>query len=269
MKRAFLCLLGFIFAFSAFCTPILAAEKAYSWYCVHEKEHRRPKVDPSLAFIEELDGYYIGPDATGEGNKDKVIYLTFDAGYENGNVARVLDILREESVTAAFFILGHLVERESALVLRMAQEGHTVCNHTYHHKDMAKANKETFSKELSSLDKAYEALTGTPMSSYYRPPEGRFTKENLAWAKEMGYKTVFWSFAYPDWDNGKQMSAEKAKKIILDNAHNGEIMLLHPTSQTNAAILGDVIRALREEGYRFGSLDELTEKGSGKEDHLD
>ena len=265
MKRAFLCLLGFAFILSTLCVPTVASEKAYSWYCVHEKEHRRPRIDPSLGFIEELDGYYIGPE---KADGDKVIYLTFDAGYENGNVERILDVLKEESVTAAFFILGHLIEKNPDLVLRMAQEGHTVCNHTYHHRNMAKSDKEAFSAELSSLAKAYRDLTGTPMASYYRPPEGRFTRENLVWAKEMGYATVFWSFAYPDWDNQKQMSPEKAKQIVLDNVHDGEIMLLHPTSATNAAILRDVISVLREEGYRFGSLQELREKGRAEEGSL-
>ena len=119
-------------------------------------------------------------------------------------------------------------------------------------------NDSDFLAELKELEQIYEESTGYKMASYYRPPEGKFSRDNLAAAHANGYKTVFWSFAYPDWDNNKQMSLEKAKSIILENAHNGEVMLLHPTSATNATILGDVIRELKAEGYRFGTLDELT-----------
>ena len=108
------------------------------------------------------------------------------------------------------------------------------------------------------MEALYREHTGFEMSKYYRPPEGTFSRENLVCANENGYKTIFWSFAYPDWDNNKQMNTEKAKQIILDNIHNGEVMLLHPTSSTNASILQEVIQTLKAEGYRFGTLDELT-----------
>jgi peptidoglycan-N-acetylmuramic acid deacetylase len=140
----------------------------------------------------------------------------------------------------------------------MLDEGHTVGNHTVHHKNMAEADEKTLLEELHALEALYAEKIGGKLSAYYRPPEGRFSKENLICAKENGYTTVFWSFAYPDWDNGRQMATETAKRIILENAHNGEIMLLHPTSGTNAEILGDVIRTLKRDGYRFGTLDELT-----------
>ena len=119
-------------------------------------------------------------------------------------------------------------------------------------------------EELHELERIYRENTGYEMAHYYRPPEGTFSKENLITAEENGYKTIFWSFAYPDWDNERQMSAERAKSIILENVHNGEVMLLHPTSSTNAAILKDVIRSLKADGYRFGTLDELTAKGSAE-----
>ena len=174
-------------------------------------------------------------------------------------MAKILDVLKEENVPAAFFVLGNLIKRDTALVKRMAEEGHLVCNHTVRHKDMSRADNATFLAELKDLERLYEDTTGCQMAAYYRPPEGRFSRENLVCAKKNGYKTIFWSFAYPDWDNGRQMSPEKAKTILLENAHNGEVMLLHPTSKTNADVLGDVIRALKVEGYRFGTLDELTE----------
>ena len=187
-----------------------------------------------------------------------VIYLTFDAGYENGNVEKILDTLKDKEVRGAFFVLGNLVTSNTDLVKRMADEGHLVCNHTYHHRDMSKyTDKAEFALELTSLEDAYRKLTGREMSKYYRPPEGRFTEQNLKLAQEMCYSTVFWSFAYADWDNNKQPSAEYALKKILSNVHNGAVILLHPTSSTNAKIMPQLIDSLKSSGYRFGTLDEL------------
>ncbi len=255
MKKTVLFLLVFLQCIFGLSLQTFAQEKAYSWYCPHAKEHAQPVTDSSLSFVEEMGGYYLDPKTRESG--EKVIYLTFDAGYENGNVAKVLDVLREKEVKAAFFILGYLVVNNTELVKRMADEGHTVCNHTSRHKDMSKAGKGELTQQLKRLEEVYYEYTGGELSHYYRPPEGKFNAENLKEAMENGYKTVFWSFAYPDWSNQNQPSPERAKKIILDNAHPGEIMLLHPTSSTNAAILGEVIDALRADGYRFGTLDEL------------
>ena len=241
-----------------------AAPARLRGYCVHVKDHKQPSIGAELAFIEELGGYYINRRHTDTKADDKVVYLTFDAGYENGNVAKILDILREENVSAAFFILQNLVVKNTELVKRMVNEGHTVCNHTARHKDMSTFSNEAFLEELRTLEALYKEHTGFEMPKYYRPPEGTFSRENLVCANENGYKTIFWSFAYPDWDNNRQMSTEKAQQIILDNIHNGEVMLLHPTSSTNAAILQDVIRALKEQGYRFGTLDELTGEGTNE-----
>ena len=184
--------------------------------------------------------------------------MTFDAGYENGNIEKTLNILQEQKVPAAFFILENLIVKNADLVKRMANEGHTVCNHTAHHKDMSGWQEDAVLEELKSLEQLYFERIGGKMAKYYRPPEGVFSCENLDCLSQRGYKTVFWSFAYPDWDNQKQMSAERAKQIILENLHNGEVMLLHPTSNTNVEILADVISEIRAQGYRFGTLDELT-----------
>ena len=186
------------------------------------------------------------------------MYLTFDAGYENGNIERILDVLKEKNVKGAFFVLSHLIEANTDLVKRMADEGHLVCNHTMSHKNMAAVtDRSVFEKELGGLEKLYAEKIGGEMAKFYRPPEGRLSEENLKLLDEMGYTTVLWSFAYADWDNNKQMPAEKAIQKVLDGTHNGEIILLHPTSKTNADILGRLIDAWREEGYRFGTLDEL------------
>jgi len=240
-----------------FLLPV-SADGAMGWYCVRNRAHKQPTLGTDLTWVEQYDGYYLDH-AHGDTDEDKVLYLTFDAGYENGNVARVLDVLKAEQVPGAFFILGNLIDREPDLVRRMAAEGHTVANHTCHHPDMTtKTTREAFSAELTALEEAYTNLTGQPMPKYYRPPEGRFDRTNMQWAQELGYKTIFWSFAYADWDNDKQPDPAQAKEKILANIHNGGVILLHPTSATNAAILGDVIAALKADGWRFGTLDELT-----------
>ena len=234
---------------------VLVSSAPQNWYCKHMKSSERPPIPPEMSWVSEHNGYFLGKD-------EKVIYLTFDAGYENGNVEKILNTLKSEKVPAAFFILDNLVESNTDLVKRMIDEGHTVCNHTAKHRDMTKVStKEAFADELSKMEQIYKDKTGAELSKYYRPPEGKFNEENLAWADELGYKTIFWSFAYADWDNENQMSSESAINKIITNTHNGEVLLLHPTSKTNAEILPELIRQWREMGYSFGTLDELTESG--------
>lgn len=237
-----------------------ASNAAYSWYCNRVGNNAQPPLPQEFSFITDYDALWIDNTAKDEDIK-KTIYLTFDAGYENGNVEKILNVLKDKGVHGAFFILINLIEKNPELVRRMADEGHAVCNHTARHKDMSKITDfKTFEKELNELSIAYRSLTGENISMYYRPPEGRFTELNLRHAKELGYKTVFWSFAYADWNNNNQPSAEFAKKKILANVHNGAVILLHPTSATNAAILGDIIDEMRGLGYEFGTLDDLSQK---------
>ena len=262
MKK-FICLVAiFIFILNFISIGAYAEndEKSYSWYCVRRSDHKQPSCDSSMRFIEEYNGYYLDKNH-GDSSDDKVVYLTFDAGYENGNISLILDTLKDENVHGAFFVLSNLIYKEPELMKRMVQDGHTICNHTSRHKDMSLIKDiEAFKAELEALEKVYFEQTGFKMSKYYRPPEGKFSRLNLKMANELGYKTIFWSFAYADWDNNKQMSEEAAKEKILSNIHNGAVLLLHPTSATNAKILGDVIRTLKNDGYRFGTLDELTQK---------
>lgn len=229
----------------------------YNWYCVRNKDHKQPRLDGEISFIEQYGGYHVDKKHRDD-NSEKVVYLTFDAGYENGNVTKILDVLKEENVPGAFFVLGNLITSNTDLIKRMINEGHMVCNHTYSHKNMTKFTKEQFAEELKKLEDVYTEYTGAVMPKYYRPPEGKFSLDNMKYANELGYKTIFWSFAYADWDNNKQMSPEAAKEKILSNIHNGAVILLHPTSATNAAILGDVIKELKNQGYGFGTLDDLT-----------
>ena len=242
---------------AAFCLVMPIGARDNGWYVKREKNNLQPKLDAGQEIIREYDGYYID-EKHGDGCAEKVIYLTFDAGYVNENVISILDTLKKENVPAAFFVLEHVLDANGDTVRRMQKEGHLVCNHTMKHKDMTRVDKAEFTAELQGLAEKYKRLTGCEMPKYYRPPEGKYTRENLQWAKELGYRTVFWSFAYADWDNGNQPEIARAKKKITENMHNGAVLLLHPTSKTNAELLPELIREWKAEGYRFGTLDELT-----------
>ena len=229
------------------------------WYCKRTKDHSQPKLDGYLSDAEKYDGLiWIDKYHNDFSDKEKMIYLTFDAGYENGNIEKILDILKEENVKATFFILENLIKTNKDLVQRMIDEGHLIGNHTSKHKDMSKvADIEIFRRELESLENLYEDNFSVKMSKYYRPPEGKFSLQNLEWGRSLGYKTVMWSFAYADWDNNNQMSEEKAIDKIMQNLHNGEVMLLHPTSSTNVKIMKNLIKELKNQGYEFGRVDEI------------
>ena len=256
MKKHYVRIITLYLVFMAFAPMMRAFAKECYWYCKRNAEHKQPTVDNDFHFIEELGGISIDK-KHGDDCEEKVIYLTFDAGYENGNVEKILDVMRDEGVKGSFFILGNLIDRNPDLVLRMANEGHIVCNHTVNHRNLTNASVKKFNEEVLGLEEKYESLTGKKMAKYFRPPEGTFSENMLKMAQNLGYKTVFWSFAYADWDNGAQMSKEVAMNKILTNLHNGEIMLLHPTSATNAAIMKDLIRELKVQGYRFATLDEM------------
>ncbi len=236
--------------------PLRASETTpYNWYCKHNDTHTPPVLDEGMRFVEDYSAYYVDHRAK---ESDPVIYLTFDVGYENGNVEKILNVLDAHGVKGAFFILENVIKRAPELVKRMAEEGHAVCNHTRNHPDMsAITDKSLFAAQLSSLEKAYTELTGREMVKAYRPPQGRFSEQNLSYAEDLGYKTIFWSFAYADWDNNKQPAPEKALEKILAHLHNGEIMLLHPTSATNAAIMDKLLCEIERQGYRIASLEEL------------
>ena len=221
------------------------------WF-IKRRGSEYPDFPPEAEDIEQYDAYYL--DKSGE----KKIYLTFDAGYENGNVERILDILKEKEVPAAFFLLDNIILKNTDLVLRMDDEGHLVCNHTKNHKNLSGASYDEISRNLTALEMIYEEKCGRTMAKYFRFPEGSYSIEAIKNIQKLGYKTIFWSFAYDDWDNNRQPDRDKAIKKILDNTHPGAVMLFHPTSETNASIMADLIESWREMGYSFGTLDELT-----------
>jgi peptidoglycan-N-acetylmuramic acid deacetylase len=228
------------------------AAEEYNWY-IKKNGNSTPTFPKVAEKIDEYSAFYIGK-CEGE----KKLYLTFDAGYENGNVEKILDTLKKENVPGAFFLLDNVIIKNTDLVLRMASEGHLVCNHTKNHKNLSSASEEEIKRDITALEKIYRERCGLEMSKYFRFPEGKFSIEALKTVNSLGYKTVFWSFAYCDWDNAKQPSREWAIKNVINNTHPGAVILLHPTSSTNAEILPELISIWRSMGYSFGTLDELT-----------
>ncbi len=236
-------------------TTAFALCKEYNWFLKRNKG-KCPGFPEEAKIIEQYDVYYL--DKSANQNQDHVIYLTFDAGYENGNIEKILDTLKSESVVGAFFLLDNIILKNTDLVIRMKNEGHYICNHTKNHKNLSNASADEIKKDIMALEAIYEEKTGHKMDKYFRFPEGKYSIEALESVNQLGYKTIFWSFAYDDWDNNRQMDNDKAMKKILDNTHDGAVILLHPTSETNAEILLDLIKEWKSRGYRFGTLDELT-----------
>ena len=224
-----------------------------NWGLKFNAEGTAPVGNATYDYLKKYNAYCVGK------TDEKVIYLTFDAGYENGYAENILDTLKKHDVKAAFFLVGNYLEKEPDLVKRMIKEGHIVGNHTYNHPDMSKiSEKESFKKELYSLKELYESITGEEMPMYYRPPQGKFNEENLKLANELGYKTIFWSLAYTDWQNDKQPSKEFAFSKLIPRIHPGAVVLLHITSKTNSEILDELLTKWEEMGYTFQTLDELT-----------
>ena len=199
------------------------------------------------------DAYYVGDDS------EKVIYLTFDCGYENGNTEPILDALKKHNAKGTFFVVGHFLESAPEMVKRMVEEGHAVGNHTYHHLDMPTiSDQETFQKEMDDVAGLFQEITGEELSPYYRPPQGKCNVANLKMAKELGYATIFWSLAHVDWNQDQQPSHEEAFDKLTSRIHPGAVVLLHNTSRTNGEILDELLTKWEEMGYSFRPLSDLT-----------
>lgn len=244
-----------IVLFCAALPQLFAAGKAIetgSWGLSFREEGKEPVGNASRQALESYDAVYVGD------GKEKVIYLTFDAGYENGNTDAILDALKKHQAPATFFLVGNYIETSPDLVKRMVAEGHTVGNHTCHHPNMSQiSTKEAFEKELKDLEALYEKTTGQPMTKFYRPPQGKYNETNLQMAKDMGYRTFFWSLAYVDWYENDQPTREEAFEKLLGRIHPGAIVLLHSTSKTNGEILDELLTKWEEMGYHFDSLSNL------------
>lgn len=210
-----------------------------------------------LDIIKKHDVYYLGD------TSNKIIYLTFDEGYENGYSAKILDILKEKNVKVAFFVTTPYINSNKNLIKRMAEEGHLVCNHSNTHPSMAlvaSKSKDSFNNEFISVEKSYKSVTGQDIGKFFRPPMGKYSQLSLKYTDELKYKTIFWSFAYNDWDPQKQPDVNYAKKLIMDRTHPGGIFLLHAVSKTNTEILPWLIDEWTSKGYTFKSLNELPQK---------
>lgn len=223
-----------------------------NWGLSFQGDGQRPVGNTTIEDLAAYDAYYA------QDTKEKVIYLTFDAGYENGNTPAILDALKKHNAPAAFFVVGTFMESNPDLIIRMKEEGHTVANHTWNHPDMSQiATTEAFQQELESVERAYHEITGEEMSRFYRPPQGKYSELNLQMAKDLGYRTFFWSLAYVDWYEDDQPTKEEAFDKLLPRIHPGAIVLLHNTSDTNAQILDELLTEWENMGYTFKPLQDI------------
>lgn len=223
-----------------------------NWGLSFQEKGRTPIGNASEEYLSKYNAHFAA-----DANQKK-IYLTFDAGYENGYTPTILQALKKHQVKATFFVVGNYIETAPDLVKQMVADGHTVGNHTYHHPDMSKiSNLEDFKKEMISLEELYSKTTGKEMTKFYRPPQGKYSESNLEQARELGYHTFFWSLAYVDWYTDKQPTHEQAFDKLLSRIHPGAIVLLHSTSKTNSEILDELLTKWEGMGYTFGTLDEL------------
>lgn len=227
-----------------------AAAGITDWGLSFQSEGAPPVANASQEYLKNFDALYVGD------TNQKEIYITFDAGFENGNTERILDALKKHGVKATFFLVGNYFETQPGLVKRMAEEGHTIGNHTYSHPDMSKIGDiQSFQTELQKNEALYRDILGSEMPKLYRPPQGKFCEENLKMAQQLGYSTVFWSLAYVDWYTDDQPTPEQAFSKLLPRIHPGAVVLLHSTSSTNAEILDELLTKWEETGYSFGDLE--------------
>lgn len=223
-----------------------------NWGLGFKEDGKPPTGNASVTDLAKHNAYYIGD------TSKNTIYLTFDAGFENGNTEKILDALKKHNVKATFFLVGNYIETSPELVERMVEEGHTIGNHTYSHPDMSKiSDEESFKKELQSLESLYKETTGQELLKIYRPPQGKYCVSNLEMADKLGYKTIFWSLAYVDWYENKQPTKEEAFNKLLKRIHPGAIVLLHSTSKTNGDILDELLTKWEDMGYSFGEIKDL------------
>ena len=227
------------------------SNKKIGWGIKRNDNHEQPDLgSENKRLIEENGDIAIGS------KNHKFVYLTFDQGYEAGYTAKILDVLKENNVSATFFITGHYLNSQPELVKRMIDEGHIIGNHTVNHPSMPDVDDNKLKEEITKLHTAVYEKFGYEMK-YLRPPKGEYSQRTLALTKSLGYTTVMWSFAYDDWDENKQGREAYAKEKILSNLHNGEVILLHATSKDNCNILDEVIKEIKAQGYEFKTLDEF------------
>nr|WP_245693835.1 delta-lactam-biosynthetic de-N-acetylase [Sediminibacillus halophilus] len=243
-----------VLLFGAVAIPSGNQVEGYGWGYKKNSNHQPPEVGKYDTILENNGGYYL--DKSGE----KVIYLTFDNGYEQGYTGKILDVLKKKDVPAAFFVTGHYVDSSPELVKRMVNEGHIVGNHSYHHPDFTKLSKRKMKEELDKLQSAVAKISDQKTMQYVRPPKGTFTEQSIKWANELGYIHMFWSLAFVDWNTNSQKGWQSAYQQVIDQVHPGAVILLHTVSEDNAEALEYLIDDMRKQGYTFKSLDDLVMK---------
>lgn len=234
-----------------FCLTTNLSANAYGFGFKKNNNHLQPEIGKYNNEIYGTDSYYVGD------SNEKVVYLTFDVGYDNGCLSKVLDILKEKNVESTFFVTGDFFDKGKELIIRMVNEGHIVGNHTYDHKNITKLSYDELEEQLVKVENKYYEITGKDMIKYFRPPEGEFNKQSLMNVKKAGYKTFFWSIAYVDWNTKNQKNNNYAYEVVMNNLHNGAIILMHTVSKDNLNNLGSIIDGIRNEGYEIKNLNEF------------
>ena len=226
-------------------------DRLRSWGISRKPDNMTPDADPGAPeLLKKYGGIYIG-DTT-----KKVIYLTFDEGYENGYTPKILDVLRDNDVKAVFFITGPYLKEHQDLVRRMVEENQEVGNHTIRHPSLPSLGDRELEEEVLGLDRAFFEKFGRHMK-YLRPPKGEYSERTLSVTQKLGYRNVFWSFAYDDWYRDRQRGADYAYNIVMRNLHNGAVLLLHAVSKDNADALDSIIKGAREKGYEIGNINDI------------
>jgi peptidoglycan-N-acetylmuramic acid deacetylase len=196
-------------------------------------------------------------ESTSLASTEKNMYLTFDCGYENGYTEQMLDILKAHGAKACFFVTMTYIRDNPEIVKRMKEEGHLVGNHTVHHPSMPEISGEEQREEILECASFMKETTGYDMDMYFRPPSGEYSEQVLQVAKDLGYKTIFWSMAYLDYDVNNQPGADYVVEHFNKYSHPGAIPLIHNVSSSNAEALDQVLTNLSQEGYVFKSLDDM------------
>lgn len=221
------------------------------WGIARKPDNQLPDADPGAPqLLSKYRGVYLGD------TSKKVIYLTFDEGYENGYSGKILDTLRDNKAQGVFFITGPYLKEHQDLVRRMVEEGHIVGNHTVNHPSLPTVDDSQLEEEILGLDRAFHEKFGLHMK-YLRPPKGEYSERTLALTEKLGYRNMFWSFAYDDWYRDRHRGADYAYSIVMRNLHNGAILLLHAVSKDNAEALDSIIKGIREKGYEIGNVDDI------------
>ena len=242
MKKTFVLVFMLAFLFPFFFTKNI---EAYGFGYKKNDNHEIPDIGIYKDIIEKNNGHYIG-----DPNK---IYLTFDVGYDNGYLDYYLDVLKQEKVTATFFVTGDFCKRFEDKLMNIYKDGHLICNHSYSHSNITKMSENQIYDDLKKLETLYYDKIGSKMTKIFRPPEGQFDEKSMEILKKLGYKTIFWSIAHVDW----KQNNNDAFKNVLKNLHGGAIILLHTVNKNNYECLSNIINEIRNQGYEFSTVDKI------------